>query len=126
MNIDNLTFKELKKIASMFNNEINNNEVKYKDPMVGMICVVRTYSSGVHIGMVDWINPQNSMDCKLSYSLRLWRWDGGGLSLSAVANNGIKGGRLNYTGDVRLSGAIEYIPCTKEVFATFENFIEDK
>jgi hypothetical protein len=48
------------------------------------------------------------------------------LSLSAVANNGIKGGRLNSTGEVFLTNAIEYIPTTKEAEATYDKFIEDK
>ena len=126
MNIDDLTFKQFKEIASIFSNEVNNHETNKKDPMVGEICIVRTYSAGVHIGKVDWINNENSMDCELSGALRLWKWSDGGLSLSAIANNGIKNGRLNYTGKIRLSGAIEYIICTKEALETFDNFIEDK
>jgi len=42
----------------------------------------------VHIGDVVWINPQNAMECKLDNALRLWKWDGGALSLSAVAQTG--------------------------------------
>lgn len=95
-------------------------------PMLGERCLVRTYSAGVHIGDVVWINPENSMECKLENALRLWKWEGGGLSLSAVASNGIKKGRLNETGVVALTNAIEYIPTTKEAEKTYAKFIEDK
>ena len=94
-------------------------------PMQGKYCVVRTYSAGVHIGTVDWVNPQNSMEVKLTDALRLWKWEGGGLSLSAVANNGIKGGRLNYTGEVFLTNVIEMIPVAPGARETYERFIED-
>ena len=94
-------------------------------PMLGKRCIIRTYSAGVHIGTVAWVNPDNSMEVKLTDALRLWKWEGGGLSLSAVANNGIKGGRLNRTGEVFLTNAIEYIPTTEVAEETYQKFIED-
>lgn len=94
-------------------------------PMLGKRCIIRTYSAGVHIGDVTYVNPDNSMEVKLENALRLWNWRGGGLSLSAVANNGIKGGRLNRTGEVYLTNAIEYIPTTEEAEKTYAKFIED-
>lgn len=94
-------------------------------PMLGKRCLVRTYSAGVHIGDVVYINPINSMEVKLANALRLWKWTDGGLSLSAVANNGIKGGRLNRTGEVYLTNAIEFIPTTPAAEKTFVKFIED-
>jgi hypothetical protein len=66
------------------------------------------------------------MEVKLENSLRLWKWEGGGLSLSAVANNGIKGGRLNETGEVYLTNVIEFIPTTKDAEKSFVQYIEDK
>ena len=94
-------------------------------PMLGKRCLIRTYSAGVHIGDVVYVNSNNSMEVKLENALRLWKWEGGGLSLSAVANNGIKGGRLNKTGEVYLTNAIEFIPTTKEAEKTYVKFIED-
>ena len=94
-------------------------------PMLGKRCLIRTYSAGVHIGDVAWVNPDNSMEIKLESSLRLWKWEGGGLSLSAVANNGIKGGRLNRTGEVFLTNAIEFIPTTESAEKSYEKYIED-
>ena len=93
-------------------------------PMLGRRCLVRTYSAGVHIGTVEYVNPQNSMELKLKDALRLWSWKDGGLSLSAVANNGIVSGRLNATGEVFLTNAIEIIPTTPEAEKSYVKFIE--
>lgn len=94
-------------------------------PMLGKRCIIRTYSAGVHIGTVSYVNPANSMEVKLTDALRLWRWENGGLSLSAIANNGVKGGRLNKTGEVFLTNAIEYIPTTEQAEKSFVKFLED-
>lgn len=94
-------------------------------PMLGRRCIIRTYSAGVHIGTVSYVNPTNSMEVKLTDALRLWRWENGGLSLSAIANNGVKGGRLNKTGEVYLTNAIEYIPTTEQAEKSFVKFLED-
>lgn len=97
---------------------------KSKHPMLGKRCLIRTYSAGVHIGDVKSVD-ETGMQVHLENALRLWKWEGGGLSLSAVANNGIKGGRLNKTGEVYLTNAIEFIPTTEEAEKTYVKFIED-
>ena len=91
--------------------------------MLGRRCLIRTFSAGVHIGTVESVD---GMSCKLNDSLRLWKWEGGGLSLSAVANNGIKGGRLNKTSEIYLTNAIEFIPTTEAAEKSFLKFIEDE
>jgi len=121
MNIDELTLGQIKEIKSMYGNSQSSNH-----PMLGRRCLIRTYSAGVHIGDVAWINPENSMECKLDNALRLWKWSEGGLSLSKVAKYGIEGGRLNETGEVGLTNVIEYIPTTSEAEETYVKFIEDK
>lgn len=122
-NVDDLTLCQIKEIQAMCSSTKPSTS---KHPMLGRRCLIRTYSAGVHIGNVEWINPENAMECKLTNALRLWKWEGGGLSLSAVANNGIKGGRLNHTGEVLLTNVIEYIPTTPEAEVTYAKFIEDK
>lgn len=97
-----------------------------KHPMLGKRCIIRTYSAGVHIGTVSYVNPSNSMEVKLTDAIRLWKWENGGLSLSAIANNGMKGGRCNYTGEVYLTNVIEYIPTTAKAEESFKKYIEDK
>lgn len=121
MNLDELTLGQIKQLQSL----IGGTKQNTTHPMLGRRCLVRTYSAGVHIGDVSWINPENSMEVKLENSLRLWKWQGGGLSLSSVANNGIKGGRLNKTGEVALTNAIEFIPTTAEAEKTYVKFVED-
>lgn len=91
-------------------------------PMLGKRCIIRTYSAGVHIGDVVYAN---GMEVRLENALRLWRWEDGGLSLSAIANNGIKGGRLDKGSEIYLTNAIEFIPTTAEAEKTYVNFIED-
>jgi hypothetical protein len=120
--IDNMTIGEAKQLASMFSGI--NSPAAPPHPMLGRRCIIRTYSAGVHIGDVEYVNPTNSMEVKLKNALRLWKWEGGGLSLSAVANEGIKGGRLNATGEVYLTNAIEYIPTTAKADQTYLQFVE--
>ena len=103
-----------------------NCEAEQHHPMLGQRVIVRTYSAGVHIGTLDWVKPDNAHECRLSEAVRLWKWEGGGLSLSAIANNGIKGGRLNFTGDIYLTEAIEYIPIKPKAEATLEAYTEDR
>jgi hypothetical protein len=124
MNIDELTYGQIKEIQRLFVGEkkISNNT---HHPMLGRRCLVRTYSAGVHIGDVAYINTENAMEIKLENALRLWQWKDGGLSLSAVANNGIVNGRLNRSGEVYLTNVIEMIPTTSKAEESYEKFIED-
>jgi len=91
--------------------------------MLGRRCLIRTYSAGVHIGDISYVE---GMELKLENALRLWKWEGGGLSLSAIANNGVVRGRLNRTGEVYLTNVIEIIPTTTEAEETFAKWIEDE
>ena len=116
---DNLTLGEIKELMAIFG---NNNHITTQNPMVGRRCLVRTYSAGIHIGDVA---KAEGCEVQLKNALRLWKWEGGGLSLSAVANNGIKNGRLNKTGEVYLTNAIELIPTTPKAEKTYVEFIED-
>ena len=95
---------------------------KKKHKMLGKRCIIRTYSAGVHIGDVVYAD---GMEVRLVNALRLWRWSGGGLSLSAIANNGVKEARINRTGEVYLTNVIEFIPTTEAAEKTFLKFIED-
>jgi len=120
MNIDDLTIGELRQLQGLVG--ANKNQVQ---PMVGRRCVCRTYSAGVHIGKIKWQNPEDPTNIVLEDSHRLWKWEGGGLSLSVVASTGIKGGRLNKTGEVELTNVIEKIPTTPEAEATYVKYVEE-
>ena len=115
-----------KLIEKVIMNELTDTQEtsSFKNPMVGRRCLIRTYSAGVHIGDVVSVSD-DGMQVHLNDSLRLWKWEGGGLSLSSVANDGIKGGRLNKTGEVFLTNAIEFIPTTEKAEKTYVKFIED-
>jgi len=119
-NVDDLTLGQIKEIQLMYASAKSSPSYH---PMVGRRCLIRTYSAGVHIGDVV---SANEMEVHLKNALRLWKWEDGGLSLSAVANNGIVKGRLNETGEVYLTNAIEIIPTTPQAEKTYAKFIEDK
>lgn len=140
IDIDNLTLSQVKKLKEILSTNGESNVGKgvnvkinagggtlrranESHPMVGKRCLIRTYSAGVHIGDVCY---GNGMEIMLLNSIRLWSWSGGGLSLSAVANNGINGGRLNRTGEVYLTNVIEIIPTTAAAEKTYKKFIEDE
>jgi hypothetical protein len=120
MNIDELTLKQIKEIQALLGTD-KQTQVK-PHPMIGKRCLIRTYSAGVHIGDIDYIE---GMECKLVNALRLWSWSEGGLSLSAIANNGVVKGRINRTGEIYLTNVIEIIPTTRKAEETYIKYIED-
>ena len=123
MNIDDLTLGQIKILQGVLAAQGEKPaEIPAHHPMIGRRCLIRTYSAGVHIG--DVVSVVDGMQVHLKNALRLWKWTGGGLSLSAVANSGIAGGRLNKTGEVVLTNAIEFIPTTDVAEATYAKFIE--
>jgi len=86
MNIDNLTFGELKQIAALFSNAKIG--VQHNNPVVGQYCIARCYSAGVHAGVVVSVDGENVV---LKDSRRLWSWQAkDGIALSGVAQHGIK------------------------------------
>lgn len=87
MNLDDLTLGQIKEIGNLLN--IQNKPANDSHPMIGKRCIIRTYSAGVHIGDVVWINPQNSMEVKLINSLRLWKWEGGGYPFLPLQTTGL-------------------------------------
>jgi hypothetical protein len=119
--------EQLKELLALLG-ETENKETKKSNPiaesLIGKRMLVRTYSAGVHIGTITSINPENICEVVLKDALRLWKWEGGGLSLSVVASEGIKGGRLNKTSEVTLTNAIEFIPTTEIAEKSYEKFTE--
>lgn len=111
MNIDNLTFGELKQIAALFNNA--QPDAQNTNPMVGKYCIARCYSAGVHAGEVVSVDGEKVV---LKNSRRLWSWKAkNGVALSGVAQTGLtteksKVDVLNPT--IYLTGVCELIPCS--------------
>ncbi len=84
IDIDNVTIGELKKKIQSLLNPITANNSIYKD-FIGKMCVLRTYSAGVHIGIVEQVAETTVL---LSNSRRLWKWSDA-FTLSEVAQNGV-------------------------------------
>ena len=107
MNIDNLTYGELKQIAALFS---ATQQAQQPDPMIGQYVICRCYSAGVHAGVLV---SQAGDVAVLKDSRRLWSWTAkDGVALSGVAQHGIKKEKskvdtLNPL--IRLTGVIETI-----------------
>ena len=77
----------------------------------GKYCVVRTYSAGVHVGVVK---SQNGKESVLSDARRIWYWTGA-FTLSAVAVSGVgHNSKISVAvPEILLTEAIEIIPCSE-------------
>lgn len=115
MNIDNMTYGELKQIAALFNaaSQVAAPVAAQPHPFVGQYVIARCYAAGVHAGEVVSVDGESVI---LKDSRRLWSWKAkDGVALSGVAQNGLadKGGKvdtLNPT--IALMGVCELIPCS--------------
>ena len=94
MNIDELTIGQAKELAAQFTSvapnstTVTNVQCAESVPhlMVGKHCVVRTYSDGVHVGIVAYARGTEAM---LVNSRRIYDWKGA-FTLSEVSQNGIR------------------------------------
>ena len=117
MNIDDLTIKQARELAALFG---QSTPATKQNPFLGRYVVCRTYSAGVHVGVLEYAEGR---EVRLSDAIRIWKWEGGGLSLSAIANDGQKGGRNDRTGDIWLTEVIEIIPATDEAKDSYARFV---
>ena len=77
----------------------------------GKYVIVRCDRAGVHIGTLA---KRTGREVALTDSRRIWSWEGA-FTLSAIAQKGIKRGRLSTTvPSILLLDAIEIIPTTAE------------
>jgi len=119
INIDDLTIGEAKQLASLFSGKIGaESDSIYKD-VIGKVCVVRTYSAGVHIGTVL---QSTETEVLLKNAKRLWKWEGA-FTLNEVAEKGIDTAKSRISGVVPLillSNKIEIIPASEEAQTTYD------
>ena len=112
MDIDKLTFGELKLIAALFAGQ---QPTEKTNPVVGEFCIARCYSAGVHAGEVVSVDGENVI---LKNSRRLWSWKAAaGLALSGVAQHGINTSecKIDVVNPlIYLTGVCELIPCTQK------------
>ncbi len=119
MNIEKIIERIIEK---KFGDDSENTQIANSiHPMVGLRCICRTYSAGVHFGKVVFARGS---ECELVDSARLWSWKDGGLSLSAVNLNGMKGGRINLTGRIYLTDVIEFLPTTDAFEKSWGKYVE--
>lgn len=114
IDIENFTIKQLKELKSIINGDDKKNNIF----PIGKYVIVRTYSAGVHFGILDECEGQI---LRLKKSRRLWRWSDA-FTLSEVANNGIgKESKISEVLDeIILTQAIEIIPCSKKSIKIIE------
>lgn len=119
MNIDSLTFGELKQIAAMF--QATSIAPAVPHPFVGKYVIVRCYSAGVHAGELV---SQTGDQVVLKNSRRLWQWVAkSGVALSGLAINGLKSGKVDTVlPELFLTGAIETIPCSEAAEASINDY----
>lgn len=88
--------------------------------MIGEYCIVRTYSAGVHAGVVEQINGTAVI---LRDACRVWRWTEG-FTLHALASDGPQPeSRLSVNvPKILLTEAIEIIPCSLKAVQTFAGY----
>jgi ribosomal protein L11 len=118
MNIEDLTLKQLREIAALVGNPAAQTKTH---PFIGQKVLCRCDSAGVHVGTL--VNASGT-EAQLTDAIRIWKWQDGGLSLSAIANVGQKNGRNDFTGQVALTEVIEIIPVTADAWGTYAKFIE--
>lgn len=108
MNIDQMTYGELKQIAALFGAA---QKQEQPHPFVGKFVICRCYSAGVHAGVLV---SQSGDQAVLKDSRRLWSWkNNGGVALSGLAVNGLASGKIDTTlPEIALTGVIETIPCS--------------
>ncbi len=115
--LDDLTLGDIKKLQSIFSSGENITKI---NPMIGKYCVIRTYSSGVHIGTVEEINGTEIL---LKNARRIWKWEGA-FTLSEVSKKGInvEKSRISVSvNEILLTQAIEIIPASEIAIKTFED-----
>lgn len=94
--------------------------------MIGKYVLVRTYSAGVHTGILE---SRAGKEVVLKDSRRIWYWDGAA-TLSQLALEGTaKAENCKFAvalPEILLTEAIEVIPCSKKAEASIRGVAEWK
>ena len=109
MKLDDLTIGEAKQLAAMFGGAQTQGLVS---PSLGKYVIVRTYSAGVHCGVLQ---AKQGDQVILSDTRRIWKW-AGAKTLSEIAVNGldVSGSKVSQAVDTNELTAIEVIPCSEK------------
>lgn len=119
MNIDNMTYGELKQIAALFG-AVNNAAPAH--PFIGKYVIARCYAAGVHAGTIVSVDGDTAI---LKDSRRLWSWKAkDGVALSGVAQTGVQSGcKIDVVNpEIYLTGVCELIPCSAVAKESIDGF----
>lgn len=123
MNLDDMTYGQLKQIAQLMNNQIAQPQQSNKPhPFIGKYVIARCYSAGVHAGTVDSVDGETVI---LKDSRRLWSWKAkDGVALSGVAQTGVQSGcKIDVANpEIYLTGVCELIPCSSVAKESIDGF----
>lgn len=121
MNIEKLT--EFLKLFESFENNKNDNNNHLESELIGCFVVVRTYSAGVHAGI---LKAKKGKEVRLKDAYRIWSWTQPKTntgSLNAVAVYGVgEGSKIaNKVDIIELTEAIEVIKASDIARKSIEN-----
>jgi len=112
----------LLKIAQLVEGDISEAESNIYSHLLGNFVIIRTYAAGVHVGYLKDFDAKN-LCARLSKSRRIWRWEGA-FTLSEIANNGIKDGKLSdFIDDIIVTQVCEILPTSNTVEQQLNKFI---
>lgn len=122
MNIEDLTLKQIRELQGLFGGSTQNQADHMQSQYIGKYVVVRTYSAGVHAGILQ---EKKGREARLVSARRIWSWtaaskeDG---ALSAVARIGVgQGSKIAGPVDsIELTEAIEVLPTTDAARSSIE------
>jgi len=114
MNIDDLTYGQIKEIIAKFGGNIKTPQAANgtDNGMIGKYVIVRCRDAGVHAGK---LKSTNGRECVLEESRRLWYWKAadGASFLSGVATEGLhKDSKVGAPVEIALTDNCEIIKCT--------------
>ena len=100
----------------------NERTVTMFDNIIGKFCVIRTYSAGVHTGVVEAVSADGKI-VTLRDARRIWRWKGAN-TLNEIALRGVhmtEHTRISEpVAHLTLTECIEIIPATDEACTNLE------
>lgn len=120
MNIDDLTFGQIKEITSLLSAG-KEQKTKGLNCMIGEKVIIRTYSAGVWFGTLE---QKDRNEVILRAARRMWSWWAKeGISLSSVSVHGIKQDKSKIAEviDAVWLEAIEIIICTDVAVKSIED-----
>jgi hypothetical protein len=117
MNIDNMTYSELKAIAAMFGGQAPAVSASKPD---GRAVIVRSRDAGVQFGYLDRIEGSTVY---LTKARQMWSWTAAsGGTLLDCATHGVKAGKFStFANGVIVIGACAVIDCTNDAVKKLED-----